>query len=104
MVKFLLSTGAGICIGFIGVVLHNFAPPFGLILALLESAVGIWILGRYWQSKLVRIPALIGWLAIILRAGTHGVSYELLVMGNNNGNIFLIGGFVLSMLMVFAKI
>ena len=50
------------------------------------------------------LPALIGWLAIILRAGTHGVSYELLVMGNNNGNIFLIGGFVLSMLMVFAKI
>ena len=92
MIRTFLAAVAGIAIGFIGVVLHNAAVPYGLALALLESAVGIWLVGRYWESRWLKVPAILGWLAIVLRAGTHGASFELLVMGNNTGEIFLLVG------------
>ena len=92
MIRTFLAAVAGIAIGFIGVVLHNAAVPYGLALALLESAVGIWLVGRYWESRWLKVPAILGWLAIVLRAGTHGASFELLVMGNNTGEIFLLAG------------
>lgn len=92
MIRTFLAGVAGIAIGFIGVVLHNAAVPYGLGLALLESAVGIWLVGRFWGVRWLKVPAILGWLAIVMRAGTHGASFELLVMGNDTGEIFLLAG------------
>jgi len=53
------------------------------------------LVGRFWESRWLKIAAGVGWVAIVFRAGVHGTSFELLIMGNNNGNIFLLGGIVL---------
>lgn len=92
MHRFLLAAIAGIVLGFTTVVIHNAWPPVGLIFALLETAVGIYLVGSISGSRWLKLPAALGWLAVVLRAGTHGVSFEILVMGNSAGNIFLLGG------------
>ncbi|MEI8065873.1 MAG: hypothetical protein WCH42_00900 [Actinomycetes bacterium] len=92
MVRFLLAIAAGVVLGFSTLVIHNAWPPVGLIFALLETAVGIYLVGSISGSRWLKLPAALGWLAIVLRAGTHGVSFEILVMGNTTGNIFLLAG------------
>ncbi len=92
MVRFLLAIAAGVVLGFSTLVIHNAWAPIGLIFALLETAVGIYLVGSISGSRWLKLPAAIGWLAIVLRAGTHGVSFEILVMGNTTGNFFLLAG------------
>lgn len=92
MVRLLLAMGAGVVLGFSTLVIHNAWPPVGLIFALVETAVGIYLVGSITGSRWLKLPAALGWLAIVLRAGTHGVSFEILVMGNTTGNIFLLAG------------
>jgi hypothetical protein len=93
MMRFFLATIAGISIGFIGIVIHNAFSPYGLLFSIVVTFTGIWLVGRFWGSRWLKIPAAFGWLAIVLKAASHGVSYEILVIGNNNGNAFLLAGF-----------
>lgn len=89
--------------GFVGVVLHNAFAPFGILLALLTTAVGINFAGQLFGARKYKFIAAAGWLIIALRAGTYGKSYEILIISNLYGNIFLLGGLLLATIAVLRK-
>lgn len=101
--KPLLALVYGAIVGFIGVVLHNAWSPFGLAFALVETATGICLAGRYWGRRRYAFFAAIGWVALVTRAASHGVSYELLIYGNTNGEIFFYGGTIATLLALAFK-
>ena len=93
----------GAVIGFIGVVLHNAFQPIGILLALLTTAIGISFAGQLFGSRKYKLIAAIACLAVVLRAGTYGVSNEILIISNLNGNIFLLGGLLVAFIAVIKK-
>lgn len=93
--KLLASTIWGFILGGAAVLLHNAYLPFGLALALLGSAIGLWLVGRLWGRRRYKVAALLGWVLLVLRAGTLGTGNELLVQGNFSGNALVVGGFLI---------
>ncbi len=90
--RFIFSIGFGIVLGAASALLHNAYPPLGLLLSLLGSGVGIWLLGRHWGLRRYKVMAGVAWFVIVLKAGTLGVGHELLVEGNSTGNALIIAG------------
>jgi uncharacterized membrane protein YeaQ/YmgE (transglycosylase-associated protein family) len=93
----------GAVIGFIGTILHNSYEPFGILLALLTTAVGISFTGQLFGAQKYKLIATIGWIAVVLRAGTYGASDEILIVSNLYGNIFLLGGLLIAFIAVVRK-
>lgn len=93
----------GAVIGFIGVILHNSFEPFGILLALLTTAVGINFAGQLFGAQKYKLLAALAWLAVALRAGTYGASDEILIISNLYGNIFLLGGLLVALITVLKK-
>jgi ABC-type transport system involved in cytochrome c biogenesis permease subunit len=93
----------GAVIGFIGVVLHNAFQPVGILLALLTTAIGINFAGQLFGARRYKLIAAIAWLAVALRAGTYGMSSEILIISNLYGNIFLLGGLLVAFIAVLRK-
>ena len=93
----------GAVIGFLGVILHNSFEPFGIILALLTTGIGINFTGQLFGSQKYKLIAAIAWIAVVLRAGTYGVSHEILIISNLYGNIFLLGGLLVAFIAVVRK-
>ena len=92
--KLLVSLIWGIVLGAAAVLLHDAYPPFGLLIALLGSAIGVRLVGRMWGRRRYKIAVVIAWLILVLRAGSLGVGNELLVQGNFTGNALVVGGFL----------
>jgi len=90
-------------VSFIGVVLHNSLHPIGIILALLATAVGISFAGQLFGARKFKVIAAVGWLIISLRAGTYGLSHEILIISNIYGNIFLLGGLLFATIAAVKK-
>lgn len=86
----------GALISFVGVVLHNSIHPFGILLALLTTAVGITFTGHLFGARKFKIIAATAWLLVALRAGSYGLSHEILIVSNFYGNAFLLGGFLIA--------
>lgn len=84
----------GSLIGFCGVLLHNFTPPFGLYASLILTFLGIKVVGQRFFYLRYQIYAAVAWLTVVVRAGTPGNGDEILVYGNSYGNLFLLGGFI----------
>ena len=93
----------GAVIGFIGVILHNSFEPFGILLALLTTAVGINFSGQLFDAQKYKLITALAWLAVALRAGTYGASDEILIVSNLYGNIFLLGGLLVAFIAVVKK-
>ena len=93
----------GAVIGFLGVILHNSFQPFGILLALLTTAVGVNFAGQLFGAQKYKLIAAIAWLAVALRAGTYGASNEILIISNLYGNIFLLGGLLMAFIAVVKK-
>lgn len=93
----------GSVIGFIGVVLHNAFQPIGILLALLTTAIGINFASQLFGARRYKLIAAIAWLAVALRAGTYGMSSEILIISNLYGNIFLLGGLLVAFIAVLRK-
>jgi hypothetical protein len=93
-VNFVASLLAGIVFGFAAVLLHDVYFPFGVILSLIGSATGVWLLGRAYGRRRYKFIAILGWLGVVLNASAPGVGNELLVQGNAAGNSLVIGGFL----------
>jgi hypothetical protein len=93
----------GAVIGFLGVILHNSFEPFGIVLALLTTGIGISFTGQLFGSQKYKLIAAIAWIAVVLRAGTYGVSHEILIISNLYGNIFLLGGLLVAFIAVVRK-
>ena len=92
--NFLKALFFGALIGFCGVLLHNFTPPFGYITSLILTLLGIKVVGQRFFYLRYQIYAAASWLAVVIRAGTPGNGDEILVYGNTYGNLFLLGGFI----------
>ena len=95
-----VSTLGGLALGVIGVLLHNSFSPIGLLLALVTNVVGLRAIGRYAQSKKWQYLSFLIWILVVYRAGSLGVSQELLIAGDRNGLIFLTGGLVINFLTI----
>jgi hypothetical protein len=92
--NFFKSLFFGSLIGFCGVLLHNFMPPFGFLTSLILTFLGIKVVGQRFFYLRYQIYASAAWLAVVARAGTPGNGDEILVYGNTYGNLFLLGGFI----------
>jgi hypothetical protein len=91
-------------LGAAAVLLHSAYVPFGLILALLGSGVGIWLIGRAWGMRRYKVLAAIVWALVALRGGTPGIGGELLVQGNFAGNALVVGGFAMLLFTIWARV
>jgi hypothetical protein len=94
----------GAIIGFVGVLLHNAFPPFGIILAILTTAVGINFAGQLFGFRKYKIITAVAWIAVALRAGSYGQSHEILIISNTNGNVFLLGGLLVATIFALKKV
>ena len=92
--NFLKALFFGALIGFCGVLLHNFTPPFGFLTSLILTFLGMKVVGQKFFYLRYQIYAAASWLAVVIRAGTPGNGDEILVYGNTYGNLFLLGGFI----------
>jgi uncharacterized membrane protein YeaQ/YmgE (transglycosylase-associated protein family) len=92
--KIIKAALLGLLIGFSATLLHNAFEPFGFILSLLLTYLGVLFVGKSFFYLRYQIIASATWLAVVLRGGTAGVGDELLIYGNTYGNLFLIGGFL----------
>lgn len=90
--KVILSLLSGTILGTAAVLLHNAYQPWGLLLALLGTGVGIWLVGRAWGLRRYKFLAALAWCVVFLRAGTLGIGGELLILGNSMGNALMVGG------------
>ena len=90
--RYLFSILLGLALGTSAILLHGAYFPMGLLLGLLGSGIGIWLLGRSWGLRRYKILAALSWIAIIFRAGMYGAGNELLVEGNAMGNALVVGG------------
>jgi hypothetical protein len=100
----LLSLIFGALIAISATLIHQTLPPLGLIVSLVATFTGIWWVGRYYGKKRYKLWALLGWLIVIVRAGSFGVGQELLIQGDNAGSVLLFVGFLLGTLALIRKI
>jgi hypothetical protein len=94
--------GALIAIG--ATLTHQTLPPIGLLIALGATFTAVWWVGRYFGKKRYKVWALLGWMTVIVRAGSFGVGQELLIQGDNAGSALLLIGFLLGILAAVRKI
>jgi hypothetical protein len=90
--RLILSFVIGTILGAAAVLLHAAYPPWGSLLSILGSGVGIWLLGRAWGLRRYKFLAALAWCAVFFRAGTLGIGGELLIQGNVMGNALMVGG------------
>lgn len=98
------SLAWGGILGAAAVLLHSAYVPFGVLLALLGSGVGIWLLGRAWGMRRYKVLAAIGWSLMTLRGGSPGVGGELLVQGNFAGNALVVAGFAMLVIAITTRV
>ena len=91
-------------LGAAAVLLHSAFVPFGLVLALLGSGIGIWLIGRAWGMRRYKLVSAVGWALVVLQAGTPSMGGELLVQGNFAGDAFVLGGFAMLVLTIWVKV
>ncbi len=91
-------------LGAAAVLLHSAYVPFGLVLALLGSAVGIWLTGRVWGFRRYKVLAAIGWALVTLRGSLPGIGGELLIQGNFAGNALVVAGFAMLVFVVAVRV
>jgi hypothetical protein len=93
----------GAILGAAAVLLHSAFVPFGVLLALLGSGVGIWLIGRAWGARRYKVLAGFGWAFMTWRGGAPGVGGEILVQGNFAGNALVVAGFAMLIVAVATK-
>ena len=84
----------GAFLGIGSIFLHLVLPPFGSIFAIFSSVVGIWAIGRMWGKRYLKVIAACAWVIIVMRAGTPGLSNEILIQGDALGSALINIGFI----------
>ncbi|MEI9907707.1 MAG: hypothetical protein WDO06_07310 [Actinomycetota bacterium] len=102
--KWIASFLGGAILGISSVALHNAFLPFGLVISLLGTWVGVSLIGKACGDRKFKVSAALGWIAIVLRASLPGVGGELLVEGNFAGNTLITVGIILVVAAVFVPI
>lgn len=103
VMKMLGALAWGVVLGSAGVLLHDAYLPYGLLVVLLGTATGVWLVGRMWGLRRYKVVSALAWSAVVLRAGIPGTGSELLVQGNLAGNALVVGGSVIVFLAVIAR-
>ncbi|CAB4660082.1 MAG: hypothetical protein F2704_02405 [Actinobacteria bacterium] len=98
--RYLSAIFIGAILGFSSLALHDSYHPYGLLLALVGSILGIWLLGRAWGLRRYKLLAALVLFSVVVRAATTGVGNELLIQGNSFGNLFFIGSFIAAILAI----
>ena len=88
------ALAVGVASGVAAIFLHNFAPPFGISIAIAGTFVAIWSVGRAFGKRFYKLVAAGSWAAIFWRGASLGVGNELFIQGDRLGNIFLISSVV----------
>lgn len=86
--------------GVAAVLLHSAFLPFGLILSLLGSGIGIWLVGRTWGLRRYKVLASFAWILVAWRAIAWGVGGERLVQLDTTGVVFIFVGWIVLLLVV----
>ena len=102
--KWIASFLGGAILGISSIALHNAFLPFGLVVCLLGTWLGISLIAKAYGNRKYKITAAIGWVLIVLRASVPGVGGELLVEGNFAGNTLVIAGIALVVAAIFIPI
>lgn len=92
--KAIYSIFIGAFLGVGSTFLHLVLPPFGFIFAIITSVVGIWTIGRMWGKRYLKAIAACAWVIIVMRAGTPGLSNEILIQGDALGSALINIGFI----------
>jgi uncharacterized membrane protein (UPF0136 family) len=96
--KFVFSLLFGACVAVAATLIHQTIPPFGVIVAIIATYVAIRYIGRRYGKRRYKFYALVGWFAVILRAGSFGVGNELLIQGDNPGSALFTLGFLTALI------
>jgi len=104
MFNFIGAIVAGSILAVIGIFLHNAISPVGLLIALASTAIGISYVGQILQFRKYKFAAALSWLIVVLLAGSSGSGNEVLIIGNTNGDIFLVGGAILVTVIALLKV
>lgn len=102
--RLLISAIAGAVAATVSILLHQSLPPVGVLTALVFSYSAIWLVGRTYGARRYKFAALIGWFAVIFKAGSYGVGQELLVQGDGVGSTLLLIGTLVLLVAVAARI
>ena len=103
MFNYIRALLSGIVLAVIGTFLHNAISPIGLLIALATAAIGIWYVGQLLHLRKYKFVAALSWLIVVLIAGSSGSGNEVLIIGNANGEIFLVGGAILVTVIALLK-
>ena len=101
--KVLIAILGGFFLAGLGILIHNSYSPFGLILALTESAIGMSWIRKLTDSRQFQFLALFAWLYLVYKSGSLGVSQELLISGDRNGLVFFAGGAILNLCVIVLR-
>jgi hypothetical protein len=99
--KLIYAVIVGSLLGASATLLHLLLFPFGLILVLIATVIGIWAIGRSWRSHKYQVIAAIAWLLVVVQGATLGVGGELLIQGDLAGSLLLILGTFSLVLAIF---
>lgn len=102
--KYLLAIFGGAFISFAGILFHNALSPIGLIVALVVAFLGIRAIGQLAGNRLAMWSATASWFAVLVIASSFGTSFERLVVGNTNGNLYSVGGSALAVIAASLRI
>lgn len=92
--RYFYSLLLGSALGASSVFIYSLYPPFGLILSIVASALGIWSAGRMWGRRSFKFVAALAWGFVVLRAGFPGVNEEYLIQGSAIGVSLINFGFI----------
>lgn len=102
--KLIFSLLFGAVAAIAATLIHQTLPPFGVAIAIAESYIAIWWLGRYFGKRRYKSAALVGWLLVIAKAGSFGAGHELLIQGDNVGSSLLTIGFIFGLVAVLQRV
>ena len=102
--KYLYSLLLGAALGASSVFIYSLDPPFGLVISISASCLGVWAAGRMWGKRIYKFIASIAWGFVVLRAGFPGINDEYLIQGNSTGISLINFGFIAIVIAILAPL
>ena len=101
--RYAIALLSGAFAGLIAILLHQSAPPLGVMASLLFSYLAVWLVGRRYAARSFKLVAVLGWVAVLLRGSTFGEGQELMVQGDGVGSTLLLLGTLVVLFAVAAR-
>ena len=102
--RYFYSIILGAALGASSVFIYSFYPPFGVLLSIIASFLGVWSTGRLWGKRVFKIIVAAVWSLVVLRAGFPGINNEYLIQGNSTGYSLINFGFIALAIAILAPL